>query len=44
MDVWGRAAGNCTLLTVKSDVSTEEICVTQTILERMYTILKWYGT
>jgi len=43
-DIWGRAARNCTLLTVSSDVSTEEIRVTQTILEGMYNMLKKYGT
>ena len=28
IDIWGRAARNCTLLTVSNDVITEEIQVT----------------
>jgi hypothetical protein len=44
MDFWGRAARNCTLLTVSSDVITEEIRVTQTVLEGLYNVLKRYGT
>ena len=33
MGIWGRAARNCRLPTVRNDVVTEEIRVTQTVLE-----------
>jgi hypothetical protein len=44
MDFWRRAARTSKILKVRNDVITDNMGVTQTILEKMENnILKWYG-